>query len=132
MPWFSSHHEPEPAPQRNGSIFSRSRSPLTDTNKHNNSGSFFARRSSPTDDSFSNHVHHDPSIVSARQKVTDAQAAEKAADKALNEARNAVRDAIQHVKRLEQEIEEETRRAKAKQAEAKSVRKSVKGLGRHG
>jgi hypothetical protein len=107
MPLFSSHHEQEAPPQRKGSIFSRSRSPLTDTNSHNNSGSFFARRSPPSDESIANRVHKDPSIVAARQKVTDAQAAEKAADKALNEARNAVREAIQHVKRLEKEIEQE-------------------------
>jgi hypothetical protein len=52
-------------------------------------------------------VRKDPSIVAAKEKVTDAQDAEKAADKALNEARNAVKEAVDHVKRLEKEIAEE-------------------------
>jgi hypothetical protein len=108
MPLFSSHHEEEPTPKRKGSLFSRSRSPLKDTstNDHRN-GSFFGRRSPPSDDSVSSQVHKDPSIVAARQKVTDAQSAEKAADKALNDARNAVKEATQHVRRLEKEIAEE-------------------------
>jgi len=104
MPLFSSQEAP---PQRKSSIFSRSRTPLADTDKHNNSGSFFGRRSSPSDDSTMTRVHKDPSIVAARQKVGDAEAAEKAADRALNEARSAVKEAIMHVKRLEKDIEEE-------------------------
>lgn len=52
-------------------------------------------------------VQKDPSIVAARQKVADAQAAEKSADKALIDARSAVKEAVQHVKRLEKEFAEE-------------------------
>lgn len=94
-------------PKRKG-IFSRSRSPVKDTSTtdHRN-GSFFGRRSRLSDDSVSSQVHKDSSIVAARQKVTDAQSAEKAADKALNEARHAVKEATQHVRRLEKEIAEE-------------------------
>jgi hypothetical protein len=109
MPLFSSHHEEEaPPPRRKGSIFSRSRSPLKDTStNHHNNNSFFGPRSPPSDDSVSSHVRKDPSIVGAKQKVTDAQDAEKAADRALHEARNAVKEAVEHVKRLEREIAEE-------------------------
>ena len=52
-------------------------------------------------------LKHDPSIVAARQKVTDAETAESAADRALNEARAAVRAAKEHVRVLEQEALEE-------------------------
>lgn len=107
MPLFTSHQDNEPTRQRKSGIFSRSRSSLTDTNNHNNGSSFFARRSPHSDDSTSSRVHKDPSIVAARQKVTDAQAAEKAADKALSGARTAVREAVQHVKNLEKEIQGE-------------------------
>jgi hypothetical protein len=108
MPLFSSHHEEEaPPPRRKGSIFSRSRSPLKDTSTNHHNNSFFGRRSPPSDDSVSSHVRKDPSIVGAKQKVTDAQDAEKAADRALHEARNAVKEAVEHVKRLEREIAEE-------------------------
>jgi len=65
-------------------------------------------------------------------KVADAEAAERAADKALVEARSAVKSAREHIKVLENEVLEDARRAKAKQAEAKNVSKSAKGLGRHG
>lgn len=69
------------------------------------SGGFFGRRRSSSSDSSGDamDLKHDPSIVAARQKVTDAEAAESAADRALNEARAAVRAAKEHVKMLEQE-----------------------------
>lgn len=69
------------------------------------SGGFFSRRRSSSSDSVG--LKHDPSILAARQKVTDAEAAEAAADRALNEARAAVRSAKEHVKMLEQEALEE-------------------------
>ncbi|RPD78652.1 hypothetical protein L226DRAFT_610521 [Lentinus tigrinus ALCF2SS1-7] len=94
------------------------------------SGGFFSRRRSLSSDSVD--LKHDPSIVAARQKVSDAEAAESAADRALNEARAAVRSAKEHVKILEQEALDEARRAKAKQAEAKNIKKSTGRLGRHG
>jgi len=70
--------------------------------------------------------------VGARQKVADAETAEREADRALNEARESVREAREHVRLLEREAIEDARRAKAKQAEAKIVSKSARGLGRHG
>lgn len=50
---------------------------------------------------------NDPTIVAARQKVSDAEEAERQADRALIDARTAVREAKQHVKNLEKEVEEE-------------------------
>ncbi|KAJ3525855.1 hypothetical protein NM688_g8341 [Phlebia brevispora] len=65
-------------------------------------------------------LKNDPSIRAARQKVSDAEAYEREADRALGQARLAVREAREHVRMLEQEVLEEARRAKAKQAEAKT------------
>lgn len=53
------------------------------------------------------HRFNDPSIISARQKVSEAEEAERQADRALVEARATVREARQHVKNLEREIEQE-------------------------
>jgi len=77
-------------------------------------------------------LRNDPTITGARQKVSDAEAFEREADRALMQARGAVREAREHVRILEREALEEARRAKAKQAEAKNVSKSARGLGRHG
>lgn len=55
----------------------------------------------------SNRLEDDPSIRLAREKVTDAENAEKEADRALDEARQRVRLARQHVKGLEREALEE-------------------------
>ena len=51
--------------------------------------------------------NEDPSITAARQRVTDAEAAERDADRALSQARVAVREAREGVKRLEREAAEE-------------------------
>jgi len=77
-------------------------------------------------------IDRDPTILGARQKVTEAEEAEKEADRSLLQARGMVKEAREHVKILEQEAIEDVRRAKAKQAEAKSVSKVARGLGRHG
>jgi hypothetical protein len=53
-----------------------------------------------------NNIENDPTIRRARNKVADAETAEKQADVALNEARQRVRDAQEHVKLLEQEATE--------------------------
>jgi len=52
-------------------------------------------------------LDNDQSIISARQGVSDAEAAEREADKALVEARNRVKFAHEHVRNLEQEAIEE-------------------------
>ena len=49
----------------------------------------------------------DASITQARERVLNAEAAEREADKALFQARAAVRDAREQVKRLEREAAEE-------------------------
>jgi hypothetical protein len=82
----------------------------------------FGRRSSSSDESRANQNgsirsagtnggffggNKDPSILSARQKVADAENAEKDADRALIQARAAVRDARDHVKHVEREAKEE-------------------------
>ena len=97
----------------------------TADNNRRGGGGFFSRHRSPSssDDSSmatgrsstmnSGHRLHnskfsnDPSIIAAKQKVSDAEGAEKDADRALVQARAAVREAKDHVKRLEREIEEE-------------------------
>ena len=53
------------------------------------------------------HRHEDPSIVTARERVLSAEAAERDADRALVQARAAVREAREHIKRLEREAAEE-------------------------
>ncbi|KAI0759840.1 hypothetical protein BD413DRAFT_595038 [Trametes elegans] len=147
MPLFrsSSPQREAPPPQTEshsrGLFGHRSNSPETTTNgTHNANGNgstksgglFGRRRSSSSDSDRSVKLDKDPSIKAARKKVTEAEAAEAAADRALNDARAAVRGAKDQVKRLEQEALDEARRAKAKQAEAKSIKKSTGRLGRHG
>ncbi|KAH9929584.1 uncharacterized protein BXZ73DRAFT_102112 [Epithele typhae] len=151
MPLFrSSSPPPAPppaeAPTRSGTgFFSRGRaeSPEPVYNQSNGSasvrsgsirsGGFFSRRRSSSSDSAGHHdLKKDPSIVAARQMVTDAESAESAADRALMEARAAVRATKEHVRLLEQEALEEARRAKAKQAEVKVIQKTTGRLGRHG
>ncbi|KAI0850862.1 hypothetical protein F5Y00DRAFT_30330 [Daldinia vernicosa] len=73
----------------------------------------------------------DPSIVQARERVMQAEAAERDADRALESARVRVREARAEVKRLELEAAEEARRAKIKQYHAREVSKRGKQLGRH-
>jgi hypothetical protein len=52
-------------------------------------------------------IDHDPSIINARQKVSEAENAEKDADRALMEARKHVKLAREHVRTLEHEASEE-------------------------
>ncbi|KAI1379097.1 hypothetical protein F4677DRAFT_410529 [Hypoxylon crocopeplum] len=73
----------------------------------------------------------DPSIVQARERVMQAESAERDADRALESARIRVREARAEVKRLELEAAEEARRAKIKQYHAREVSKRGKQLGRH-
>ncbi|KAI2615026.1 hypothetical protein GGR54DRAFT_317045 [Hypoxylon sp. NC1633] len=73
----------------------------------------------------------DPSIVQARERVMQAETAERDADRALEAARIRVREARAEVKRLELEAAEEARLAKIKQYHAREVSKRGKQLGRH-
>ncbi|TFK53571.1 hypothetical protein OE88DRAFT_1655756 [Heliocybe sulcata] len=118
------------APNRSGSMFggrrsaddarARSASPTSSSG----GSSWFGRGSSPNDHG------NDATLIAAREKVSSAGEAERAAERALQQARYAARDAKEHVKVLEREAVEDARRAKAKQAEAKSMNKATKGLGR--
>lgn len=72
----------------------------------------------------------DPSITGARQRVLQAEQAERDADRALIEARTAVQAAREHVKRLEAEAAEEARLAKIKQNQAQDISKRGAALGR--
>jgi len=90
-----------------------------------NSGSFFGIGNR-------NAIGHDPTILAAKQKVADAEEAEREADRALTQAREMVKQAREHIKILEREATDDARRAKAKQAEAKLVSKTASSLGRHG
>jgi len=77
-------------------------------------------------------VHHDPTVMAAREKLTHAENAEAEADRALFQARAMVREAKDHIRVLEREAAAESKRAKAKQAVSNDVSKSASGLGRHG
>ena len=120
-------------PARKPSIFARNRSaspPHSEASGHTSPsarrGFFGGRNSSSSDDlsrngsgsvrsgggrsffGFNNSdIHNDPSILAARQKVTDAGQAERDADQALAAARASVREAKEHVKFLEREAKEE-------------------------
>ena len=112
MPLFrnSRSHSPETP----STFFGKSTSPSSDP--HSRSNSFFRRGRQSSSDSDNTHhftLHRrirgtsEPSILAARQKVTDAEGAEKEADKALHAARMAVDEARKHVKNLEREAAEE-------------------------
>lgn len=120
MPLFHSsspeqQSPPAPAqePQRNRSMFSRrSNTPEQEpsTNEPTRTGStrtgFFGRRRSSSS-SHDDDSRNDPSILAARQKVAEAEAAEREADRALMQARASVRSAGEHVRILEREAKEE-------------------------
>lgn len=105
------HEEPAPPePEHKSSIFSRnSRSSgdldRSNTTQSNGTGksSFFARRNHSEEEA----IGSDPSIKGARQKVKDAETAEREADKALIAAKNAVRSAREHAQMVEREALEE-------------------------
>jgi len=99
-----SRRDPTPPPQSttssSGGLFSR--------NRRNSSHSSLSSRG--TGGGFlgmGGHRNEDPSIRNARQRITDAETAEKDADRALVEARNRVRLAREHCQMLEREALEE-------------------------
>ena len=113
------------SPKRKGSIFSSRRSDSHSNSpdrsrNHSSSGGMFSRRRSSSSESssgrssprngggfFGGGSKQDPTIRSARQKVSDAETAERDADRALVQARISVKEAREHVKALEKEAEEE-------------------------
>ena len=149
MPFFSRHAEPAPEPApvheerpKRHSLFGR-RSPspppsgATSSRKTASSYNTSPERSGSgarglLHRSFGNGTPAgaDPSIAEARERVMQAETAEREADRALMAARESVRQARDHVRRLEMEAEEEARRAKIKQHQAREVSKRGKQLGR--
>ncbi|KAH7037107.1 uncharacterized protein B0I36DRAFT_313340 [Microdochium trichocladiopsis] len=153
MPLFGSRKEappPEPIPEKHHSgLFGSRRRSVSPVSSHRTSSSTFRTSTSSnrhSGDLASSHrssgsvLHRfgtrhgdiDPSISQARDRVINAERAEKEADRALEAARLQVRDARTHVKNLEHEAAEESRRAKVKQYHAKEMSKRGKHLGRHG
>jgi len=114
MPLFTRHSEDTAppvsqkevdAPQRRSTLFGRSHrsvSPAATTS---------TRSSTQTSNSGGRGLLHrrdeDPTIIAARERVMNAEVAEREADKALASARVAVREAREHIKRLEKEATEE-------------------------
>lgn len=124
MPLLRNHKQDdvqETSPTRKGSIFSsrsHEQQPVerSGTNKSNGFFSLNRRNSSSDLSDHSNgggsffafnHSKGDPALAAGRQKVADAEAAERAADKALSLARSSVREAKLHVKQLEEDALEE-------------------------
>lgn len=101
MPLFSrkvATPPPAPEPERK-SMFGRRHTPpsheVSTTTTHRNSGSGIFHR------------HEDATITAARERIRQAEAAEKDADRALLQARAAVKDAREQVRILEREAAEE-------------------------
>ncbi|KIY00714.1 uncharacterized protein Z520_03379 [Fonsecaea multimorphosa CBS 102226] len=148
MPLFG-HKNTEPTPAQttaprysNSSVdgsprrgfFNRNRSSSAssaDYDSHNRRhGSKTSRGSTRGSGGLFHRNHEDPSIIGARERVLQAETAEREADRALVQARAAVREARERVKILEREAEEEARLAKIKQSQAKDISKRAKPLGR--
>jgi hypothetical protein len=98
---FSSHATTSDSSTPNSGLPSRRRSNSSNSDRSEvKSNRFFGLGRN-------NKIEDDPSIRRARQKVADAEKAEKEADIALNVARDRVREALKHVKSLEEEALEE-------------------------
>jgi hypothetical protein len=89
----------EREPSRRSTLFGRRRS--VESTATTNTTSTSSRRNVLTRD------REDASITAARQRVVDAEVAEKEADRALLQAREAVREAREQVKHIEREAAEE-------------------------
>lgn len=105
-------------PRQGGLLSSNRHSPSPPSSRRTSSThqGFFRRRDgsrSPEDSSLADAqgsggvIANDPTIIAARQKVKDAENAEKEADRALLAARSMVKEAREHVKALAREALEE-------------------------
>ncbi|KAM0233115.1 hypothetical protein ACHAP5_010504 [Fusarium lateritium] len=131
---FGSRHEPAPVTHSStrhsrGSSSSHARTSTSSSRspdrRRSTGGGFMSRLGGGRKDL-------DPAVLEARERVQNAEMAERQADRALEEARLSVREAREHVKRLELEAKEDSRRAKMKQTQAKEISKTGRSLGRHG
>ncbi|EPS38664.1 hypothetical protein H072_7632 [Dactylellina haptotyla CBS 200.50] len=124
------------SPRRGGSIFGRHRHDR-ERDRDSSPDSINTRRTSSTRGTGSGFFHRDrngaedASIAGARQRVMDAEVAERDADRALMAAKAAVKDARDQVKALELEAKEEARLAKLKQRAAGDISRRAKPLGKH-
>ncbi|KAK6336073.1 hypothetical protein TWF696_001642 [Orbilia brochopaga] len=118
------------SPRRGGSIFSRHRHERETSPDSLNTKRTGSTRGSGSGGMF-HRDHEDASIAGARQRVIDAEVAERDADRALMAARAAVKDARNQVKALELEAKEEARLAKLKQRAAGDISRRAKPLGKH-
>lgn len=91
-------------PQRSSTLFGRRDSPSTSTSTKT---THITTQASPQRHSLLHRNHEDASIVAARERVQNAEAAERDADRALIQARAAVKEARAHVKLIEKEAAEE-------------------------
>ena len=115
MPLFTRHHEQpvaEPVvddtPKRRSTIFgSKNRSVSPASTAHTRNTTHSTSSGSPHRRGLLHRRDEDPTIIAARERVMNAEAAEKDADRALMAARTAVREARDHIKRLEKEAAEE-------------------------
>ena len=89
-------------PQRSSTLFGRRETPpVTKTQTTS------TKTTSPPRHNLLHRNHEDASIVNARERVQNAEAAERDADRALIQTRAAVKEARAHVKKIEQEAAEE-------------------------
>ncbi|KAI1650918.1 uncharacterized protein F4817DRAFT_326218 [Daldinia loculata] len=121
----SRHRSPSPATTRSSTTNSSRNSDVSSPSRHRSVLQRTFGHGNTTNPDI------DPSIVQARERVMQAETAERDADRALESARIRVREARADVKRLELEAAEEARRAKIKQYHAREVSKRGKQLGRH-
>jgi hypothetical protein len=106
--FFGSRRSTDHSPTLPSDTYTRGTSRSSPTNS---SGGFFSRRRSSDDDtsdrSLGRSGRQETSIVAARQKIADAENAERYAGEALKQARSAVREAREHIRILENEALEE-------------------------
>ncbi len=105
MPFFNRNSAAETAPapavepRRSSTLFSRHRS--------DPQAAKTIKSVSPKRNSILHKHDEDPSIIQARERVMNAEVAEKEADRALVAARRAVKEAREEIRRLEKETERE-------------------------
>lgn len=111
--FFGSRRSTDHSPTRSSNPYASGTSRYSPTNPsptHSSSGAFFSRRRSSddaSDRSLGRSSQQESSIVAARQKVADAENAERLAGDALKRARIAVREAREHIRILDKEALEE-------------------------
>ena len=106
---FGSRRSVDDAPTRRNDTYTNTITRYSPTSSSSSGGLFSRRRSSDdlSDRSLRRSDKPESSILAARQKVADAEKAERMASDALRQARNAAREATEQVRMLENEAREE-------------------------